>query len=125
MLSPNTAQPGQSIWDQINREIFERDIDSLHQTKYIPNPQILSQQDWPRPCRNEALPFAIEKQLSDDIAFISAHEYGVAYVTAATVEAGERGGLSIHLAANEGVGAVVKDAWTRLSSILGSCAKKG
>jgi hypothetical protein len=125
MLSPDTAKPGQSVWDLVGRKAFESDLDGLHQTKYVPEPHILSQVDWPTPRKNEVLPFAIEKQLSDDVAFISAYDYGVRYVTAATVEADERDGLLVLLAANEGVGAVVTDAWARLSSTLEKCAKKG
>jgi hypothetical protein len=33
-------------------------------------------------------------QLSGEIAFVSAYEYGVRYVTATTVEASEQGGLT-------------------------------
>jgi hypothetical protein len=125
MLSPDTAQPGRSVWDHVGRKAFESGLDGLHGTRYVPEPHISSQLDWPTPRRNEILPFAIEKQLSDDVAFISAYDYGVGYVTAATVEADERDGLLVLLAANEGVGAVVTNAWARIFSTLEKCAKKG
>jgi hypothetical protein len=125
MLSPNTAQPGRSVWNRIDRETFENDLDSLHNTNFVLGSQILQQADWPKPRPTEVLPFAIEKQLSDDIAFVAACEYGVRYVTAAAVEASEGEGLLVRLAANEGVCATVVNALTRLFSALEKCAKKG
>jgi hypothetical protein len=125
MLSPNTAQPGQSVWDHVGRSTFENGIDRLHGSKFIPEPHILHRKDWPEPRGTDVLPFAIEMQLSDDIAFVSAYEYGVRYVTATTVEAGEQGGLLVRLAANEGVCPLVNDAWKRLLTILEKCARKG
>ncbi|KAL5398905.1 hypothetical protein PMIN03_012733 [Paraphaeosphaeria minitans] len=124
MLSPNTAQPGRSVWTQIDRETFENDLDSLHNTNFVLGPQTLQEEDWPRPRTTEVLPFAIEKQLADDLAFISAYDYGVRYVTAAAVEASECEGLLVRLAANEGICTTVVDALTRLLSTLGRCAKK-
>jgi hypothetical protein len=77
MLSPNTAQPGRSVWNQVHRETFENDLDSLHNTNFVLGPQTLKQADWPKPRPTEILLFAIEKQLSDDIAFVAACEHGV------------------------------------------------
>jgi hypothetical protein len=125
MLSPNTAQPGQSVWDYVGRNTFENGIDRLHGTRFVPEPYVLHDKDWPKPRGTDLLPFAIEMQLSDDIAFVSAYEYGVGYVTAATVEASKQGGLVVRLAANEGVCLLVNDAWKRLLAILERCAKKG
>ncbi|KAL5379233.1 hypothetical protein PMIN02_010994 [Paraphaeosphaeria minitans] len=124
MLSPNTAQPGRSVWTQIDRETFENDLDSLHNTNFVLGPHTLQEEDWPRPRTSEILPFAIEKQLADDIAFVSAYDYGVRFVTAAAIEASECDGLIVRLAANEGVCATVVDALTRLFSTLERCAKK-
>jgi hypothetical protein len=124
MLSPNTAQPERSVWNRVNQNTFETALDSLHRTKFVLEPEVLQENDWPEARAIETLPFAIEKQLSDDIAFLSAYEYGVRYVTAATVEAREREGLLVRLAANEGVCVVVEDAWKRLFTILARCAEK-
>ncbi|PVH90281.1 hypothetical protein DM02DRAFT_678710 [Periconia macrospinosa] len=124
MLSPNTAPRGRSIWSQVDRKTFENGLDNLHNAKFITEPQTLREEDWPKPRKFEVLPFAIEKQLSDDIAFVSAYDYGVRYVTCAAIEAGEREGLLIRLAANEGVCVLVVGAWTRLISTLERCAKK-
>jgi hypothetical protein len=115
MLSPNTAQPGRSIWDHVDRSMFEGELGSLHRTRFVPESQSLQEEDWPEPRKQEMLPFAIEKQLSDDIAFVSAYDYGVRYVTAATVQVAERGVL-IRLAANEGVCARVNIAWQNMFS---------
>jgi hypothetical protein len=124
MLSPNTAQRGRSVWDRVDRSTFEHALDSLHHTKFIPEPQVLQETDWPEPRGTQLLPFTIEKQLSDDIAFISAYEYGVQYVTVATIEA-DKQGLLVRLAANEGVCNVVMEELTRLFSVLEKCAEKG
>ena len=124
MLQPNTAQPGQSIWDMLDRRKFESEIDALHRTKLVPEPQELQKKDWPKTRQTDCLPFETEKQLADDIAFVSAYEYGVQYVTAATVQASEQDGLSILLAANEGICDKVRTAWEKLMPLLGKCAAK-
>jgi hypothetical protein len=125
MLSPNTTQPGQSVWDHLGRSTFENGIDRLHVTRFVPEPHILPDEDWPEQRGTDVLPFGIEMQLSDDIAFVSAYEYGVGYVTAAAVEASKQEGLLVRLAANEGVCPLVIDAWKRLLTLLERCAKKG
>ena len=125
MLSPNTAQPERSVWSQIDRKTFESRLDSLQNTDFVPEPQVLQEKDWPKPRKTDVLPFPIEKQLSDDIAFVSAYDYGVRYVTAVVIEASERDGLIVRLAANGGVCDTVVDASTRLFSALERCAKKG
>jgi len=125
MLSPNTAQPGRSVWNQVHRDAFENRLDSLQRTNLVPEPRVLREEDWPKPSRLDVLPFEIEKQLSDDIAFISAYEYGVPYVTAAAIEVSEPNVLLVRLAANEGVCAIVVDALKRLFSTLERCAEKG
>lgn len=124
MLQPNTAQPGQSIWDNLGRHRFESEVDALHHTRFIPEAQVLEKKDWPEPRRTDCLSFETEKQLADDIAFISAFEYGVRYVTAATVETSERDGLLICLAANEGVCDEACSAWEKLMPPLKRCAAK-
>lgn len=125
MLQPNTSQSKRSIWDGIDREAFECELDALHRTKFVPEPQILEKEEWPRSRKTGFPEFGVELQLADDIAFISAHEYGVEYVTAATVEIGIPGGLTIRLAANEGVCKKVQDAWAQLMPLLERCSAKG
>jgi hypothetical protein len=124
MLQPNTAQPGRSIWDKMDRCRFESELDRLHRTNFVPESQVLEMKDWPEPRATDCLPFGTEKQLADDIAFVSAYEYGVRYVTAATVEASEQDGIFIRLAANEGVCEKVRSAWEQLIPLLEGCSAK-
>jgi hypothetical protein len=126
MLLPNTAGPGQSIWDDIGRNAFEDHLDAFSRTGSVPESQVLLEEDWPKECNQDLLPFAVEKQLSGDFAFIAACEYGVGYVTAATVEpASGPWCLTLRLAANEGVCDRVKCAIQELFYILERCARKG
>jgi hypothetical protein len=125
MSKSKNKQPRASIWDRVGKSAFETSIDLLHSTRCIPESQVLKKADWPEPRDIELLPFEIEKQLSDDIAFISAFECGPTYVTAATVEVCETGGLLVRLAANKGICPVVEQAWTHIIPSLERCAKKG
>lgn len=127
MLPPNTALTGQSIWDRVGRETFEGHVDALHRTKYVPDSHVILEKDWPKPDDQDILPFAVERQLVDDFAFIAAREYGVGYVTAAAVEPARRKpwGLTVRLAANDGICNPVKDTIEELFSILERCARKG
>ena len=125
-LPPNTATPGRSVWDGIGRKTFEKRVDALHQTRFLPQSWVLSEQDWPEKRSTDVFPFAIEKQLCDDLAFIAACEYGVRYVTVATLEPvnGGAGGLILRLAANEGIRDKVKDAVGKILRVLERCAQK-
>jgi hypothetical protein len=127
MLSPQTAQPGHSVWDGVKRETFETHADALCRTGLVPEPCHTLEQDWPEKRREDLLPFGIEQQLSDDFAFISACEYGVGYVTVATIApaAGGAGGLTLRLAANEGISDRVIVAITGVLEVLKRCATKG
>jgi hypothetical protein len=124
MLQPNTAHPGRSIWDRLDRRVFESEIDALHRTSFIPESQVLEKKHWPKPRQTDYLPFETEKQLADDISFLSAYEYGVQYVTAAAVEASERDGVLIRLAANEGIRDEVRSAWEKIMFLLEQCSAK-
>jgi len=126
MLPPNTAEPGRSIWDGLSRKTFEERIDALHRTRFVPESRILLEKDWPKQNSQDVLPFATEKQLCDDISFIAACEYGVGYVTAATIEPmkGDPWGLTLRLAANEGVCNYVIEEIGKILRILERCAQK-
>ena len=127
MLPPNTARPGRSVWDGVGRGTFEGHVDSFYHTGFVPDSRVLVKEDWPEQCNQTVLPFAIEKQLSDDLAFIAACEYGVGYMTVATVEParGEPCGLTVRLAANKGICNRVKCAIEELFITLERCARKG
>lgn len=125
MPRTDASQPKRSIWDGIDRHAFECELDALHRTRFVPEPQILEKEKLPRSRKTGFLEFGVEMQLADDIAFISAYDYGVEYVTAATVENAEPDGLTIRLAANEGVCKKVQDAWEQLIPLLKNCSAKG
>jgi hypothetical protein len=126
MLLPNTAELGRSVWDSIGRKTFEGHVDALHRARFVPKSWILSEKDWPKQRSKDVLPFAIEKQLCDDLSFIAAYEYGVGYVTVATVEPAksEPGGLTLRLAANEGICNLVVEEIERILRTLEKCAQK-
>lgn len=126
MLSPTTAESGLSIWDWVDRGKFENDVVALSQTNGVPEPHIYDEAEWPQQGTQALLPFALERQVADDLAFIAAYDYGVDYVTAATLEASnDPPCLTIRLAANEGVKDCVKRAFEQLLNTLQSCASKG
>ena len=93
----------------------------------MPESRVFLEEDRPKQYNQYMLSFAIVKQLSDDLAFIAACEYGVGYVTVATVEParGEPCGLTVRLAANEGICDRVKCAIEELFITLERCARKG
>jgi hypothetical protein len=126
MQPPNTARLGRSVWDGVDRRKFESHVDAFSRTGFVPDSQVLLEEDWPKESNQDVLPFAIEKQLSDDFAFIAACEYGVGYVTVATVEPArsEPWCLTLRLAANEGICDRVKCAIDELFGILERCATK-
>lgn len=125
ILFTNTAQLKQSIWADVGRQNFERDLLTLHRTRFVPTSQTLRKEEWPKPRADEILPFPVEKQLADDVAFISAYDYGVQYVTAATVQSNEHGGLTVRLVANEGVSSQVGSALRYVFNVLENCSSKG
>ncbi|KAF2433999.1 hypothetical protein EJ08DRAFT_20649 [Tothia fuscella] len=124
MLCPNTARPGRSIWDIVNRRTFESHVDALSHTNTVPEPSILARKDWPKQLKDGALDFGTVLQLSDDFAFIAACDYGVGYVTVATVQQAQDGEYFLRLAANEGVSDRVKSTLLELLQILKDCAIK-
>lgn len=124
MFRSEGSQPRRSIWDKVDQKQFEREIDALHCTKFIPQPRVLDKNHWPRAKSTDFLDFEVELHLVDDIAFVSACDYGAEYVTAATVDRSVPDVLTIRLAANEGVCSKVKDAWLRLIPLLEQCSAK-
>jgi hypothetical protein len=128
MLCTSTAKHDRSIWNIIRRTTFENHVDDLFRTGFVPEPRVLMEKNWPAKRKEDGtLPFGTAMQLSDDFAFISACEYGAAYVTAATIEPtrDDLGGFTLRLAANEGVSDRVRVALTNLLVVLETCARKG
>ena len=75
---------------------------------------------------DHVLPYNLEYQLAQDIAFIAAHEEGVHTVSAATVEGKTtEQGLTFTIASNSGVGPSVREGILGVSRCLERCAQKG
>lgn len=126
MLPLDTARPGRSVWDDMDRGTFENHVMALSRAKSVPDSRIHLEANWPEQRNQDLLPFAIERQLADDFAFIAAYEYGVRYVTAAAIEpSSEPSSLTVRLAANEGIDDGVKYAFEKLFRTLERCATKG
>ena len=72
------------------------------------------------------LPWGVEYQLAQDLAFIAAHEEGVHSVSAATVEeTATQQGLTFNIASNSGIGATVRDTFRGIGNLLEQCSRKG
>ncbi|KAF2837776.1 hypothetical protein M501DRAFT_936735, partial [Patellaria atrata CBS 101060] len=122
----NTSISGRSIWDGSSKKRFEDRIDALNETHYVPGPRVLAENDWPKDTIQKAIPFSTEKQLCDDLAFIASHEKGVEYVTAVCIEhnSSESCGLTVRLAANEGICYRVQSSVETILQLLEKCARK-
>ena len=72
------------------------------------------------------LPFHVEQRLADDFAFVAAAKEHPSAVSAATVEECTDGsGLTIRLAANDGVPPAVADTLRAMLELLARCAERG
>lgn len=126
MLHPDTSTPTNSIWDHIDRDQFEENADELEALKYRATPWAQARSEWPQDDDRYFIPYAIERQLADDFAYISACEPKVVTVTAATVEAHENPpGLTIQLAGNKGIREYVQIALDNILRSVERCARKG
>lgn len=125
MLSPVTAAPDKTIWKRIKRASFESSVAQLNETKPIPETRDYSADDVSIPRNGYPLPFDVERQLADDFAFFAAYESGVDYVSAATVCATTGDiGLTVSLAANEGIATCVEKFFKDIFVALENCAQK-
>ena len=72
------------------------------------------------------LPFHVEQRLADDFAFVAAAKEHPTAVSAATLEERTDGsGLTIRLAANDGVPPAVADTLRAMLELLAGCAERG
>ncbi|RDI88483.1 hypothetical protein Vi05172_g960 [Venturia inaequalis] len=125
MLDPDTSPPTKSIWDAIDRDEFERNADELESLKYRAAPWAQARSEWPEDDERYLIPYAVERQLADDFAYISACEPKVVTVTAATVEAYENpSGITIRLAGNKGIREYVQGALNEILRNVEQCARK-
>lgn len=121
MLPPDTATQGKSIWDEVCRAEFDRDVVSLRHQNDVPGTaRIYELND--NSTASGPFSLAIERQVADDVAFVAAFREGVTAVTAVTLELKEEG-LRVMLAANEGVEDIVKEALEKVFRALEDCAR--
>ena len=127
-----TSAPSQSIWRDVDQGKFRKKVVELEiASKEVPrDPKVNRETDWPhpgvRPGENaHVLPFGVEQQLADDLAFISAAEEGVNAVSAVGLEeATERSGIVVRLAANEGIMENVQETLKMIFGLLEQCASR-
>ena len=120
-----------SIWNGIDRTAFEANVTKLHKIAPTQKPERYSPASTAKrklpPGRQNAvhgLPEDLEKYLSDDFAFVAAWEGSPDCVAAATVVGSkDRLGLSITLAANEGIATSVTDAFESIVGVLEICSR--
>ncbi|QDS75777.1 hypothetical protein FKW77_008807 [Venturia effusa] len=125
MLSPDTSTKGNSIWDDIDRDQFELNTDGLEASKYRATPWVQARSEWPEDDDRYLVPYAVERQVSDDFAYIAACEPKVVTVTAATLEAYQNPpGIIIRLAGNKGIREYVQRALNEILRNLEQCARK-
>lgn len=126
-LEPDTAPRGRSVWDGINRELFESQSQALFQKQHIPGRRCYTgTSQMTSAVDTHAIPLDIERSLTDDLAFIAASQPQVDSVSAVAMELdNDNGSLIFRLAANEGVNIVVKRHFDEIFAVLRSHARRG
>jgi len=124
MLQVNNATISGSIWNGVNRKLFEKNIDILFNANCDLEPVTITAAQIPSGSNKHRIPVDLEAQLVDDFAFLAAYDYGVKFVTAACLEESRLGGFTLRLAANEGVHELVQSTFTEILSFLSLCATK-
>jgi hypothetical protein len=127
-----TSPPTQSIWREVDQDNFRKKMVELEiASKEVPrDPKVYREADWLRPGvrpgeDTHVLPFGVEQQLADDLAFIAAAEEGVNAVSAVGLEeATEHGGIVVRLAANEWIRENVQETLKTIFGLLEQCASR-
>ena len=127
MASPNTALPTRSIWRSLAQETFYRKLDELERLKSVLPGKNYSLSQQNHDGRNSvSLSIGDEKELADNFAFIASRDFGALFVTVATLEENpDRQGLTIRLAANQGIQPQVRKAFDKLCAVFRRCAQEG
>ena len=122
-----------SIWEGVDREDFESTTWELH--KIAPSQKSFAVTSAKPSRHGEAsnrgsqqytLPIGVEKQVCDDIAFLAAWECSPECVTAASLqESANAGGITVNLAANEGISTHVMQTLDEIFRLLEACAQRG
>ncbi|MCJ1464795.1 hypothetical protein MMC07_003408 [Pseudocyphellaria aurata] len=132
LLSVNTSSIRKSIWRDIDRDRFRRNIVALQRaSNQVPcDPKVHTRNEWrnPRISHDDpsyTLPFEVEQRLADDFAYIAAAEEGVKAVSAVALEESlDPAGLTMRLAANESVPERVPHIFKKIFNLLGRCARR-
>ena len=124
MRTPKTAEEDKSIWKAVSEQTFYKKVDELEK-QHVDYVEHYFRPPTDSPISPDLLPFEEERQLADDFAFIAACEFGVPFITAATIEVlPGLSGLTVRLAANEGVADRVVTAFEAIFASLMQCANK-
>ena len=125
MKPSSTATPKNSVWKSVNITTFYNNVNELFNLHPVPKEIHHSIPKRFKKTENGTIPFEAERQLADDFAFIAACEYGVDFVTAATIEVlPDLSGLVLRLAANEGIADPVMRCLSVIIAALERCAEK-
>lgn len=105
-------------------------VSELKRVEQCPGePYRYTARDWPSALNTDEkylLPFDVEQQLVDDLAFIASYEEGTHMVTAAAIECGQAGSACVvRLAANEGIQKPVRRLFEDIFVKLKLCANAG
>ncbi|KAK0260729.1 hypothetical protein LTR35_017946 [Friedmanniomyces endolithicus] len=120
-----------SIWKGIDRAAFERDIAELRRIdryQQAPPQNQASSGSKPSTSVDDAFnifPMSVEKQLATDMAILAAWQPAPAFVSAASIHLDpDLLGLVVTLSANEGIASVVQAAFTKILTLLRTCATR-
>ena len=128
MMDPRTATPQRSIWQPITETQFQQDTSVLWKaTRGRPKDPQTYLLPISRTAEDKIFPIAVELQLANSIAFISANQKGVESVSAVAIERPQvpSHGLRLNLAANEEIHQVVKDSMNEIAGFLRQAAQEG
>lgn len=132
MLSVQTAPEGRSIWHTVKQDTFLNNVHNLllASDTVAGGSKTYQEEQWrPHGAHRElvhVLPFGVEHQFADDLAFLAAAQEGADGVSAATISEGLGGhGCTIKLAANKGIPAAVVSGFHTILGKLQERARKG
>ena len=128
-----TASAADSIWRDVHEDDFRRHMvalekasDNVPSDPRIHSVSVKQSQVLQQDADKRVLPFHVEQRLADDFAFVAAAKEHPTAVSAATVEECTDGsGLTIRLAANDGVPPAVAETVRTLLEWLAKCAERG
>lgn len=131
-LPVSTASPEQSVWSNVGQDRFrEHLVNLMRASKEVPaDPAVHSPIEWQinhsrNGMQDHLLPFEVEQCIADDLAFIAAAEEGHKEISAVGLEEiGDGDGLTVRIAANEGVSQRVRCLLTTVFDLLSECARR-